>query len=278
MKNPTYYNGIISPFEAASIPLFDRSFFFADAVYDVMIGRNKKVYQYSEHMQRLRKNCDATGLSLLYTDTDISQIITELTDISDYDEFMVYIHVSGRSERRAHRRDGGVGNLFISLTQISLPRVPNTLSAKLIPDKRYDYCNIKTTNLLPSVLSLSEVGDDQTDIAIFHRDCRITEASYANVFICKNEKLLTPPLSNRLLPGITRSNIIKLSAKVGIACEEKEISTQDLLDADEIFFSSTTKLVQQCNKISGYERIFEENKLVKRVFSLLLEDFLRYTT
>ena len=82
MKNPVYYNGVICPFENASIPLTDRSIFFGDAVYDVMIGRGKKVYQFDEHMRRLRGNCDKIGIDLPYKDEKIADILSELITVS----------------------------------------------------------------------------------------------------------------------------------------------------------------------------------------------------
>ena len=91
MKNPVYYNGVICPFENAAIPLTDRSIFFADAVYDVMIGRGKSVYQFNEHMRRLRGNCERIGLDLAYSDEEIIDIINELAELCPACDFMLYI-------------------------------------------------------------------------------------------------------------------------------------------------------------------------------------------
>ena len=277
MKNPTYYNGVICPFENASIPLFDRSIFFADAVYDVMIGRNKIPYQFSEHIDRLRNNCKAIGLRFPYTDTEISDIVNELLCLFEGREFMIYVQVSGHSEKRAHKRGFSVGNILLTVGEIAVPNIPNTVSAILVPDMRYGYCNIKTTNLLPSVLSVQEASKRGADIAIFHKEEKITEASYANVFVIKNGVLITPRLSNSLLPGITRENISNASHRLGIKCNEDDIYVKDLLEADAVLFSSTTKLIQVCAKIDGKFAKTTESPEIKMIFNELYADYLRYT-
>ena len=277
MKNPTYYNGVICPFENASVPLTDRSIFFADAVYDVMIGRNKKPYQFIEHIARLRDNCKAIGLSLPCTDSEISNIVNELLYLFEGREFMIYAQVSGHSEKRAHKRDCSVGNILLTVSEITVPNIPNTAKAILIPDIRYGYCNIKTTNLLPSVLSIEEASKRGADIAIFHKEEKITEASYANVFIVKNGVLITPRLSNSLLPGITRENVSNASHRLGIKCNEDEISVKDLLEADAVLLSSTTKLIQVCAEIDSKSDKRTESPEIRMIFDELYTDYLRYT-
>ena len=274
MKNPVYYNGVICPFENAAIPLTDRSIFFADAVYDVMIGRGKSVYQFNEHMRRLRGNCERIGLDLAYSDEEIIDIINELAELCPACDFMLYIHISASTQKRAHKRDGSLGNMLITLTEISIPIQPNEVSAILMPDMRYEYCDIKTTNLLPSVLSVMSATERNADIAIFHKNRYVTEASYANVFIIKNDELLTPPISRNLLPGITRENIISTSRKLGIKCAETEITTDDLMSADAVILTSTTKLMQICTKIEKFDISLKANEMIMRIFNALYSDFL----
>lgn len=274
MKNPVYYNGVICPFENAAIPLTDRSIFFADAVYDVMIGRGKKVYQFDEHMRRLRRNCDRIGIALPYNDEEIADILSELINVSQSRDFMLYIHVSGSSKKRLHKRESLLGNILITLTEFSIPNQANETKAIFFPDTRYEYCDVKTTNLLPSVLSVTSAAEQNADIAIFHKNGIVTEASYANVFIIKNDILITPPLSNHILAGITRENIIATSQKLGIKCDEAEITTDDVISADAVILSSTTKLMQICTSIDNIHLKCNAKELVERIFNALYSDFL----
>ena len=275
MKNPVYYNGVICPFENASIPLTDRSIFFADAVYDVMIGRGKKVYQFEEHINRLRKNCAKIGLDLTCGDEEIQDIIHKLAALYPHRDFMLYIQVSGTSKKRAHKRDGERENLLITLTEICIPNRINEVSALFFPDMRYEYCDIKTTNLLPSVLSVMKASEEGDDIAIVHRNGFITEASYANVFIINSNELITPPLSNHLLPGITRENIIRAAHSLGIKCTEAQFTTNDVISADAVILSSTTKLLQLCVRINKTNIPCKANEPIERIFNALYSDFLR---
>ena len=273
MKNPTYYNGVITPFDNASIPLSDRSIFFSDAVYDVMIGRNNIPYQFTEHMARLRDNCSKIELSIPLGDADILETAEELVRLSGTDEFMLYLQVSGHSDRRIHNRTESIGNILITVTEITVPNQPKRVRAIFFPDGRYGYCNLKTTNLLPAVLSMNAAVSAGADVAVFHRDNEITEASYANVFILKKGRLVTPPLSNRILPGITRDNVIATAKESGIECEERYLSKDELLSADAILLSSTTKLLQICTEIDGQVVGGGCEKEIQSIFDALYENF-----
>ena len=65
MKDLAYYNGVYTPYDAACVSLSDRSIFFSDAVYDVIVGNGKKTYQLDGHIDRLLSNAERIGLACL---------------------------------------------------------------------------------------------------------------------------------------------------------------------------------------------------------------------
>ena len=278
MKIPTYYNGVITPFDSAVIPLSDRSVFFADAIYEVMIGRGRKIYQLEDHFNRLKSNCEAIGLELDITEDKLLEIIDELICLSLPDEFYAYVQISGNSERRSHARSCLKSNLLIYVSEIKIPSVPPEIKAITYPDLRYGYCNLKTVNLLPAVLSMREATVKGADIAIFHKNSKITECSHANIAILKNDTIITPPLSQHILPGITRRTLIDVCAKNSISCMECAVSLLDLFSSDAVIITSTTKLLQICTQIDGITLPQNGNSLIHLLFSDIYSDFLNKTS
>ena len=274
MKIPTYYNGVITPFASASIPLSDRSIFFSDAVYEVMIGRNGSVHQFNEHFARLHANCKAIGLEPCICNNKLSEIIHDLLSLSSPAEFMVYVQISGQSEKRAHLRPAAEPNVLVYIDTINVPSKPQEIKAITLPDMRYEYCNLKTTNLLPAVLSMKEAAAKNADVAIFHKNSLVTECTHANVAIITNGEVKTPPLSHSILPGITRRSMLNACTEKSIPYREDPISISDLLSSDAVIICSTTKLLQICTEINGVAISTSAQDTVESIFKALHTDFM----
>ena len=278
MSDYAYYNGVYTPYDSAVIPLSDRSIFFGDAVYDVMIGRNGKVYQLHEHLKRLRLNAERISLNMCESDEDIREIIDVLIAESKHREFIIYVQLSGHSERRIHKNDTAKYNLLITLTSATHPWAPAVIQAITLQDKRYDYCDVKTTNLLPAILSLRESERCGADIAIFHRNRIITECSHANIAILARGEIITPPLNSSILPGITRRNMISVCERIGISVCERNITLDDLCSADSVWVTSTTHFLRVCSHVDHMPIKKFKSDLTKEIFDLLYYDFLCNTT
>jgi len=99
---------------------------------------------------------------------------------------------------------------------------------------------IKSLNYLNSVLGKIEANIAGFDEAIcLDKNGYVSEGIGENLFIVKNEKLITPPSSTGLLVGITREVIMKLAEKLGYTVVERNITPTDLFSADEAFLTGT---------------------------------------
>ena len=264
-----YYNGVFTPYNAAAIPLSDRSIFFSDAVYDVVVGRGKMLYQFDVHLERIFGNARAIGLLNLPDKTEITEAANELVALSKADDFMLYIQLSADAQRRTHTREERSVNLLMTVTECEVPKALSEIRAITLPDMRHRYCNLKTTSLLPSVLSVEEAKRRGADIAIFHRNGIVTECSYANALIVKEDSLLAHPCDADILPGITQSNIEMCADLLGIPCEIRPFTVEELYSADAVMISSTTKLIKLCTEIDGIKLETRGRTTVERLFNAL---------
>jgi len=101
MKSVVYYNGLITDYESARIPLSDRSVFFGDAIYEVMLARNNSLYQYDEHFSRLKRCCDLVKITCFDFEFILTQI-KKLLSLLNCKECTVYIQVSRNLPFRQH--------------------------------------------------------------------------------------------------------------------------------------------------------------------------------
>ena len=275
MKDLAYYNGVYTPYDAACIPLSDRSIFFSDAVYDVIIGSGKNAYQLDVHIDRLLSNAEKIGLVNLPTKSEVFDVVENLLSDADRDDFLLYIQLSANNERRNHARGNNEVNLLITVTGCELPRELSTIKAITLPDMRHSYCNLKTTSLLPAILSVEESQRRSADIAIFHKNRIVTECSYANISLMKNGALITHPLDTDILPGITQENIISICEKAGITHISRNFTLDELYAADAVLITSTTKLIKLCEEIDGVPLVIKDYDTVKYLFDELKEDLHR---
>lgn len=267
-----YYDGIFSDINEVKIGLFDRSVYFGDAIYEVMIGRGKKVYQLDRHLTRLYTNLNR--LSIKHP-KGMKDRITELISMYDGGFFYVYLQVSRRGTKRLHAPETALDPCLL-ITVSPLDFIPELKCAKAIfaEDKRYGFCDIKTTNILPSVLASLDAERKGCDEAIFRRRKTVTEGAKSNCFIIRNSKLFTHPKSSRILPGITRENILFAAEKLGIPYEEKAFTVEELFSADEVFITSTTKFVRRITGVDGKEVGGRDYATISELDSFIKTDFI----
>ena len=115
MVDYAYYNGIYRPYDDTVIPLSDRSVYFADSVYEVMLGRHGKVHNPTSHLRRLESNAKSIGIEYSLSEDELLTILDTLISLSELDTYTVYIQLSGNSQRRTHIRSTDKSNLLTRL-------------------------------------------------------------------------------------------------------------------------------------------------------------------
>ncbi len=273
MNDYAYYNGIITPYDSMTIPLTDRALFFGEAIYEVMIGANGNIYQFDEHIERLKKGLHAIELEAP-DEEEISERCREIIYLTGYSSYIIYIQVSGYGKRRQHIRSETKSNLLITVTGYAPPSEPEPVNVVTLNDKRYQYCNIKTTNLLPAILSLGEANRQNADIPLFIKDGYLTECANANIALLKDGVMYTPYPGSMILPGITKENLRTACNTIGIKFTESDIPEDELYSADSILITSTTHFIRYCECINGQKCIHNEIELVKMLFDNLKSMFL----
>ena len=252
MEGYAYYNGKIGRCNDISIPLTDRVIYFGDAVYDVIIGHSGKTFLANDHIDRLFQGMAMLNIIPCFTKAELLILIHTMIDVSAYKSYLIYISCSRGADNRRHSHlDCSYTNLLITIKEFYPELSGDALKLITVDDGRYNYCNIKTVNLLPSVIASTQAEIAGCDEAIFVRDGLITECAHSNIFIIKDNILITHPESQYILSGIIRKYLIKIAADNNISVKERAFQSEELFDADEVIVTSTTKLVREAHTINN---------------------------
>ncbi|CAN6995753.1 unnamed protein product [Brassica oleracea var. botrytis] len=132
------------------------------------------------------------------------------------------------------------------------------------------------TNYYPVVKSLREAKSAGFSDVLFLDAAtgrNIEEVSTCNIFVVKENILSTPPISGTILPGITRKSISELARDIGYQVQERDVSVDELLEAEEVFCTGTAVVVRAVESVTFYETkikyITGENALSTKLHVML---------
>ncbi|MFN2327319.1 MAG: D-amino acid aminotransferase [Chromatocurvus sp.] len=245
-----YLNGDFLPMSEARISPMDRGFLFGDGIYEVIPSYDGQLVGFGPHMQRMRD-----GLAELEIRTDMDEtawrdIVEQLVQRNGSGNLGVYLHVSrGADSKRHHAYPTSVDATCFGFT-FEIPPPPVADKNRVKPykvstaeDLRWKRCHIKSTALLGNVMHYQQghaAGAQET--ILYNSDGEVTEAAACNVFVVRNGAVATPPLDNQKLPGITRLMLLDMLRRHSdISVEERVVTVAELLQADEVWITSSSK-------------------------------------
>ena len=254
-----YVNGAYVPENEAKVSVFDRGFLFADAIYEVASVIDGKLLDFAAHMKRLRRSADELGMRVDVSDDELLEIHRQLVARNNVDQGMVYLQMTrGAADREFTFNTDELTPTLVLFTQsqhlIDTPRSRNGMKIVSIEDQRWGRCDIKTTQLLFSSLAKMEAKKRGADDAWLVRDGTVMEGTSNNAFIITRDgAIVTRPLSNSILPGITRATLIAYSEATGTKIEERSFTIEEARNAAEAFITSASVFVGPVVSIDGVE-------------------------
>ena len=168
-------------------------------------------------------------------------------------------------------------NIWIILKPLSIKDMSQKMKLITLEDTRFLHCNIKTLNLLPSVMAAQKTEEAGCQEAVLHRGDRVTECAHSNVSIIKDGILKTAPTDNLILPGIARAHLIKKCKLFNIPVNETAFTLKELVDADEVIVTSSGQFCMTACEIDGQPVGGKAPELVKKLQDALLNEFLQET-
>lgn len=253
MSRIVYVNGAYLPEDQARISIFDRGFLFADGIYEVSAVIKGRLVDAEAHLARLERSCAAISLGLVWSAQELLEIHRELIVRNGLVDGGVYLQVTrGAADRSFTFPDGARPTLVMFTQARAMSReVERGYKLKSVADLRWARRDIKSVGLLAQVLAKQEAAEAGCDEALMIEDGVITEGGSSTMWIVKGKTLISRPLSNAVLPGITRTAVLSYLAETGFTFEERAFTLDEALAADEAFITAATALVMPATEIDG---------------------------
>jgi len=278
MKDLGYYNGAYGPLDEMTVPMNDRVCYFGDGIYEASICENYNIYALDAHINRLYHNASLLEIDIPMVKEELKNILLEMVHKLDSHSQVVYWQITRGTANRTHFfPENTQANLWITLRPFRLPDIYKLQKLITLEDTRFLHCNIKTLNLLPSVIASQKAKKAGCYEAIFHRSGRVTECSHSNILILKHGVLRTAPTDHLILPGIIRAQVLDIAKELRIPVDETAFSLAELMDADEILVTSSTVLCLIADEIDANLVCRKDPDTAKAIQDALLNKYYRET-
>lgn len=256
MSRIVYVNGAYLPEEEAKISVFDRGFIFADGIYEVSAVLDGKLVDCEAHLDRLFRSCGEIKLTLPWSKAELLDIHREMIRRNELVEGGVYLQVTrGAADRDFTFPKDAVPSLVLftqARNYTSSPSVKTGLKVVTFPDLRWERRDIKSVGLLGQVLAKQHAAEQGANDAWLVEDGVVTEGASSTAWMVKGKTIISRPLSNKVLPGITRKALLAFLAETDFCFEERTFTLEEALEAEELFLTSATQFVMPVTTLDGH--------------------------
>jgi len=278
-----YLDGKFVPEEEAVVSVFDHGLLYGDGVFEGIRAYHNRVFKLHDHLVRLYESARTIGLEIPTGMEEMQEVVLETLRRNNLRDAYIRLVVTR-----------GKGDLGLDPRKCSKPTVfCIAASIQLYPEELYERglemvtvatrrnipeaCNprVKSLNYLNNIYAKIEANLAGVPEAIMlNQEGYVAEATGDNIFLVKNDKLITPPTHVGLLEGVTRNTVMDLARAKGIEVVEKVFTRHDVYIADECFLTGTAAELIPCVKVDG--RTIGDGK-PGEVFRGLLNDFRELT-
>ncbi len=278
MKELAYYDGQVGTPEEVMVPFNDRVHFFGDGVYEATLGGNHKVFLLQDHLDRFYSSARALEIRIPMEKQELGALLTDLLSKVEGTTHFVYWQVTRGVDVRNHTySDNMMGKLWVSIRPFAMQDPEKDIAVITKEDTRFLHCDIKTLNLLPSVMASQDAKRAGVGETVFHRGEIVTECSHSNISILKDGVFISHPNDNFILRGIAKTHMIAACYRLGIQVRERPFTLAELKDADEIIVTSSSNFYRYVTKVDGILAGGKDPETRRLLQKAVIDEFLEYT-
>lgn len=229
--------------EDAKVSVLDHGFTVADGVFETLLVTDGKVFAVDRHITRLAKSAAGLGIA----PPNLSQIAEGLSEVlaknPRIDFGRIRVTLTSGSGPLGSDRTSSEPTLVISIAEQAA--WPESTAVLLVPWTRNEnspLAGLKTTSYAENVYALAAAKERGFSEAIYcDTSGRLSEGTGSNIFLVKDQTVITPSEDSGLLRGITRDLVIELARDAGFAVIERDVDPSELWQAEEVFITSSTR-------------------------------------
>ena len=289
-----WFDGKLLTHGKAKVPVRSHAIHYGTSIFEgIRAYKNKEnlfIFRLNDHIKRFRNSGKYYNISLRFSDKQIKKAIIDLCRKNKIKkscyirpfyfigQYGINLHVTKKAPTHVAIFSFPFGDLFDK----------NGITACISIWKKFSDESTPTQakmggNYLNSILATQDAKKRGFDEAVLlDKNGYVSEAPGENIFIVKNNTLITPPLSSSALDGITRRTILTFSKDLKIKTKVKNISKTELKYADEIFLSGTAAEITPIIKLEktkiGTGKIGNMTKMIMEKYSeIVINDNKKYS-
>ena len=247
----TTINGELVPDSKAKISVFDNSLLYADGLFETFLACEDRVLFLKEHLDRLYKGAAVIDLKLPVGRRRLGEWMRRT--IAAHPDRIKKLRLTVTSGEAA-RWVGvpGKPQVILSAAPHTIPEKPFRLQvSEWRVDQDSEFRRIKTISYAIHAAAFRKAKQDKFDDALMlNKKGHVAEVTSANIFWCRRQKIYTPPITAGCLEGVTRILLLREANKLGLSIIEKNEPLKRMVEADEVFISSSLKLVLGVSEIA----------------------------
>ena len=278
-----WFDGKLIPLDKAKIPVTTHAIHYGTSIFEGIRAywnsKNLYVFRLNEHVKRFRNSGKFYNITLNFSDKQIQNAVIDLCKKNKIKkscyirpfyfvgQYGINLHVTKNAPTHTAIFSFPFGDLFNK----------NGISATISKWRKFSDVSTPTQakmggNYLNSILATQDAKQRGFEEAILlDQSGNVSEAPGENIFLVKNNRLVTPPLSSSALDGITRKSIITLAKDMKLKVNIRKVSKKELKTADEIFLSGTaaeiTPIIKIDKKKIGSGKVGDITKLFMDTYS-----------
>jgi len=248
MSRQVYINGKLVPEAEATVSVFDHGLLYGDGVFEGLRAYGGKVFRLEEHIRRLYESALSICLEIPLPQSEMCQAVNMTVSTNGIDDGYVRLVVTR-----------GAGTLGLDPNRCSDPQIIIIAGAiALYPDEYYEHGleiitasvirnhpaalspRIKSLNYLNNILAKIEgLKAGCVEALMLNHKGEVAECTGDNIFLVRDDVLLTPPLDAGILGGVTRDAVIELARKANVEVKEMALTKHDVYIAHECFLTGS---------------------------------------
>lgn len=265
--NPTKYiwfNGELVEWERATVHVMAHALHYGSSIFEGIRAyatpRGTAIFRLTPHIERLMDSARIYRMTLPYTNEQLAAACKDVVRENGLD--------SAYLRPIAYRSFGEISPAPKQTpTEVAIAAISFRLMDSEALERGVDVCVSSWTRPAPNTLpSMAKAGGNYLSSQLIVMEAQqngyvegialdstgnLSEGSGENLFIIRNNIIMTPPLTASVLPGITRDTVITLACELGLEVREQPIPREALYVADELFFTGTAAEVQPIRSVDG---------------------------
>jgi branched-chain amino acid aminotransferase len=256
-----WLNGRLVPREQAHIDIADRGLLLGDGLFETLRVYGGHVFKLEDHVERLARGAAELGIPLPLDGPDIAAAVHETLEAHHLDAASAALRITltrGPGQRGLLPPDDPRPNLLISVSPYH-PAVPDdgyaVMTAKRARRNEGSLtARLKTLQYLDNIVAQTEAAAEGADEALLLNNRNaIACGARSNLFAVIKGTLLTPPIEEGALPGITRAAVLHLARELSVATSETRITLGDLAKAEEAFLCNSLLEIVPIRRADGWQ-------------------------